>query len=410
MRTGKPELLSEINKKLIVDLLRKEGSKSRAEIRRTLGMSFPTVSTNVNALLQSGLIQEIGVSDSSVGRKATMLQYNNKKGYVLGIDIGRSHIRTMITDISGNIIASSASKEITPKTGDEIIQQLDIEIDMVLKEADIDKNCMMGIGVGIPGIVDEQLGKNRLVPFIEAWQDVRVDLHLKERFNIPVFIGNSVNYGAIGEKWKGAGRGFSNIIYINYGIGIGSALILNGDLFIGANGAAGEIGYILPDYAKSHKVFTEEGVLEQLISGSELDKIIKEDKEYKDISIQDLFKQRDESQELLKQRDESQELVEHRDEPNEKIMNLISEIKKNIAITLINLVSVINPEIIIIGGGIGNQIVQLYHEELNNILAAHVPYVPKLLASQLGDKANVLGAIGIVLRSIHDDYNYLDKY
>lgn len=384
MRTGKPELLGEMNKTLILDYLRKNGPKSRADIKRALGLSFPTVSTNVLDLIESRMIIQMGNSDNAIGRKATLLEFNSNLGYVLGVDIGRANIRMMVCDLSGGIIYTAPSEKGTKQTVKAFLEQVDSEFERALLGAGINRDALLYISIGIPGIVDEKEGKHRLAPFMEPLHDIRLDLYMSEKYGIPTVCSNSVDFGAIGEKWKGAGRNYQNIIYISYGIGIGSALILNGELYSGSNGAAGEVGYMLPGILFQRDTFDEEGVLEQLISGLELERrmVLHNNMPYSGIK----------------------ELFSAKDDQNAQGVMLVNEVKEHVGLMLVNLVSLINPEIIILGGGIGRQLAVNYSDYFRNFLNAHVPYVPNIVPTELGDNANLFGAVAYALRNLHKDY------
>jgi len=387
MKTGKPELLGEMNKLLILDYLRKNGPKSRADIKRELGFSFPTVSTNVRDLIDARMILETGISDNGIGRKAVLLEFNSNLGYVLGVDIGRTSIRMMLCDLSGEILYTTTSKQETKQTKQGVLEQIDAEFESVLRGAGIQRKSLLCISIGIPGIVDEKEGKHRLAPFMIPFEEMRLDLYMREKYGIQTICSNSVDFGAIGEKWKGAGRDYKNIVYINYGIGIGCSLILNGELFSGTNGAAGEVGFMLPGVDLRRETFEEEGVLEKRIGGREIQQRMKQQPglPYADIK----------------------ELLSHADTEHFSGAGLVEDIKQQVGLLLVNLVSVINPEIIIMGGGIGRQLAIQFPDYFNRFLAAHVPYVPLLVPSALDEKANLLGAVAFALRNLHRDYRSL---
>jgi predicted NBD/HSP70 family sugar kinase len=242
--------------------------------------------------------------------------------------------------------------------------------------------------IGIPGIVDELEGKHRLAPFMEPLKNMRIDTYMKEKYKIHTVCGNSVDFGAIGEKWKGAGQKYKNIIYVNYGIGLGSALILNGELYCGANGAAGEVGYMLPGMDFKRLRYDEEGTMEKLVAGLELERRIATETNQPYKTLKDLF-ECDSEEKLLGS-------------------NLISDIKNLIGLLLVNLVSVINPQVIILGGGIGKQLALRYTDYFEEFLSAHVPYVPLIVPTILDEKANLLGAVAYALSFIHKDYSSLN--
>jgi len=388
MKVGKPESLGEMNKNLILELLRKNGPLSRAQISRRLEMSFPSVSANVKNLIGNGLIKEIGEGDNSLGRKATLLQFNAEKGYVLGIDAGRAMIRAMSANLLGEKVAVVKNDSPTSKSGREIISQICDVIDKVLKQSKISVEDLLCIGIGIPGIRDESKGKNLLAPFVEDWEDIKIKDSIENHYKARVIIENSVNLGAIGEKWKGASRGYSNSVYINYGIGIGSALIINGELYRGTNGAAGEVGYMTLDKYYLRRSYSEQGSLEEIISGPSILKKVKDLNPDDDGTLEEVFQ-------MAK-------------EKGSGVNGIVAEILIYFGMMLVNIVSLFNPEAIILSGGIGRYIFDEYLQELTEILQAHVPYVPKLLCSQLGDNANILGAVGMAIRCVNSDYKNLN--
>lgn len=382
MKTGRPELISEINKKLILDYLKKNGPQSRADLKRSMGLSFPAVSANVKDLIDKKLICETGISDNAIGRKATLIQYNSQYGYILGIDIGRSSLRMMIADLLGNPVCFTKSDKVTEKKAQDLLAQIDEEIEKIIGKAKISKSDLMAISIGIPGIVDYAAGKHRLEPFMEGFKEIRLDLYIKEKYKIHTIVCNSVDFGGIGEKWKGAAQNYRNVVYIDYGVGIGCSLILNGQLYSGANYAAGEVGYMLPGINYQRKAYEEEGVLEKLIAGLELERMIS-GKDSKLKSVREVF--------------------ERESEYNFFYERLIEDIKNLVGLMLVNMVSIINPEVIIMAGGIGKQLALKYADYFKEFLSAHIPYVPEILPSVLDEKASLYGAISVALKEIDDN-------
>jgi predicted NBD/HSP70 family sugar kinase len=390
MKAGTPEFIGEMNKNLILKLLKNNGPLSRAEISRMLNMSFPTVSSNVKFLIENGFINEIGEGSNSLGRKSTLLEFNGTKGYILGADFGRNNVRAKCADLSGEIIGSKKTSFSNMKEGQSIDDFICEVMDEVLNISNIRNDDIVCICIGIPGVIDENQGKNRLAPFLEGWENLQLKKKIQERFNTVVMLENTVNLGAIGEKWTGIANGYKNILYLNHGIGIGAALIINGELYMGSHNVAGEVGYMTLDRFFLRRNFSDEGSLEELISENALRKKLQKLKNNNHMYTgEEIFL-----------------LAESNDVDASKV---VDEAIVYLGMALVNIISVIDPEVVILSGGIGKHVGEKYKMELADIIGAHVPYVPELLYSELGGEANVLGAIALALRYASDNCISLKK-
>ena len=383
MMVGKPEVLAEMNKKLILDYLRKCGPQSRAELSRNLGLSFPSVSTNVEALLAGGLIAvtESACEDAGAGRKPVLFRYNAEWGYVVSIDLGRSRVRMMVCNVGGRELKKINFK-LSGLRDDELMGEIDRRFVNLLEETDVPLEKVRCVSVAMPGILNERSGRLEAAPFLsEALRTNRVDVYLSERYGLRTCVGNAVNFAAIAEKWQGAGVEYSDIVYVDCAVGLGSALILGGELITGFNGAAGEIGYMLPGIAFRRKTFDEEGVLEKILAASEVERRMVMLSQHPEANARDLFEGGGALQWEA----------------------YLEDIRNYLAMTLVNLTAVINPEVIIVGGGFGHALMKHSQAYFEEFLRAHVPYVPKLLKANLDENAALLGAAAYALRIIHDE-------
>ena len=370
-----PMTLGEINRKLLLDYVRKNGPTSRADLHRNLNMSAPTVSANVKKLLETGFLLEAGEADNSIGRKATLVMFNEKRAYVAGVDIGRSQLRLSLADLLGKEIVSL--KE--PSRLSDLKNQLHCLIERALEETGIDRAQLSCIALGIPGIQDPHTGNAVLAPFADKMDLYSLIGMLEAQYPAKVLVENSVNYGAIGEKWQGVAQGYRNILYISYGIGIGAGVILNEELFRGASGAAGEIGYMVSDSALLHGIFDSCGALEQEISGGVIQKILRD--HGRDAEVAEILQGHTDD-------DFSRELVER--------------IVRSMGVVMINMTAMFNPEAIVVGGGFGDLLVEPFRPVWLDMLRRHVPFVPEILSSRLHAHANVLGAVAAAIRYAND--------
>lgn len=240
-KTWNHHVVKEGNKSLVLKKIINHSPISRASVAQEVGLNKGTVSSLVNDLLEDHLIYESGPGKSSGGRRPVMLIFNEKAGYSVGIDIGVNYLLGILTDLNGNICNE---KEVTFKnlSYEEIEKQLFNTIDYLIASAPESPHGIIGIGVGVPGIVDNN-GEILLAPNLN-WKNLNLKRILENKYRLPVIIENEANAGAYGEKKFGAGKESEHIIYVSAGIGIGVGLILNGSLYKGSNGFSGELGHM----------------------------------------------------------------------------------------------------------------------------------------------------------------------
>jgi predicted NBD/HSP70 family sugar kinase len=239
--TGDQALIKKINTAIVLEAVLKEAPLSRARISERTGLNKATVSSLVQDLIDSHLVLEIGMGESSGGRKPVMLLFNSSAGYAVGIDLGVNYIRGILTDLEGIVIKET---EIVMKKHpvEAVMPKLFRVIEDLIGAAPDCPYGIVGIGIGVPGIVDDQ-GTVLFAPNLE-WDHVRLQQMVSDRFALPVTIDNEANAGAQGEQKYGAGRSIAHQIYVSVGIGIGTGIILNKELYKGASGFSGELGHL----------------------------------------------------------------------------------------------------------------------------------------------------------------------
>ncbi len=239
--TGNPHLIKKINKALVLDMVKSQGPLSRADVAQRLGLNKGTVSSLVKELMDEELVYEIGQGESSGGRRPVLLLFNEKAGYAIGIDLGVHYIIGILADLKGNIIQEKKAA-FHYKDYPTVLTLIKETIADLLEQMPRSRYGLIGIGIGVPGIVDKE-GKLLFAPNLE-WVNIPLKQDIEESFRVPVVIDNEANAGAYGEKRKGSGENYNNVIYISAGMGIGVGLILNGELYRGTNGFSGESGHM----------------------------------------------------------------------------------------------------------------------------------------------------------------------
>lgn len=228
-------------------LLWRKKRLSRADIARELNLSRSTSSKIVDTLLESGLISEVGTAKSSGGRKPIVLEFQDDARGVLGIDMGASHISVALTDLRGKVL-DWVERDHPVRMDPDGSRSLAMELcDHLLGKKKRPMNWLLSVGVAVPSPVDPLQPRYLSEVVIPAWQGRSGIEQLESHFQVPVFIDNDANLGTLAEFWWGAGRNRRNFTYIKISTGIGAGYVLNGELYRGTSGVAGEFGHVSLD-------------------------------------------------------------------------------------------------------------------------------------------------------------------
>ncbi len=240
--TADQALVREINLSLVLRYIHNEAPVSRAQIASTTGLNKSTVSSLVDELIERRLIHEIGVNTGSTGRPATLLEINPQAGGIIGIELGVDFVAVALTDFAGNIVWREDTNADPSQTQDRMIAQtLQLAGQAIEASHERDLN-LLGLGLATPGTVDLKEGVLVFAPNLH-WKNVPLRKIYTENTGLKVFVENDANAAALGEHLFGAARRCTDFIFIFAGVGIGSGLFLNGQLYRGKKGYAGEIGH-----------------------------------------------------------------------------------------------------------------------------------------------------------------------
>jgi predicted NBD/HSP70 family sugar kinase len=366
-----------INAGLVLRTIEKNDSISRADVGKIVGLTPPTISAIVKDLIERDIVQEIGKGASSGGKKPIMLKINSKAAYMIAVDLGGENgIRVALMDLSYHIIKEKCGPKIESLNGKKFKNALSVILTDFIREIDIPSEKILSICIGVPGIVDFKLKKVTGTPYLN-WEISLEDLTLKE-IGIPVALENDVNLMALGEKTKGIAKKINNFIFVGETTGIGAGIIINRKLYKGANNAAGEVGYLLIDPEYAPKSSRDHGCLEKLASY----KVIVEKarkKLGKNIKVIEIFKMAAEGDSIA--------------------LNIVQETLKYLAYGIANISCVLDPELVIIGGGI-SILPPRFLEEIKINIKGIIPFVPKIEFSKLGEDGVLIGAAVMVLEPL----------
>lgn len=350
----------------IVDLLRNEGPLSRAELARRSAVSKPTVSSVVKPLLEARLVCENGMTARSGGRPAKLLHFNAEAGYVIGMDIGGTTARAAIADLLGNILAVR-SETTQAKDPEKLIAQVCGLCHDLARELGADLGRVTAVAIGTPGVIDPESGDLRYAHNLPALELPGTVQRLRHSLEAPILLHNDVNLAALGERWRGAAQALRHFAFISIGTGLGFGLVTKGDIYKGWGGRAGEFGYV---------PFPASGgaTLEESLSGPGLSQ--------RHRAAGGSGKPEDAFTEAVRGL-----------EPGRGVLQAFLD---DLAWAATALATMLDPECIILGGGLGVRC-EPFLPALNERLAALTPIVPKLRTSLLRGDAGLSGAIATAL-------------
>jgi len=344
-------MLSETERK-ILKLIKEHGKISRVDISRKTGLSKPVVSIVTSRLIKNGLIKEVGEGKSTkkTGRRPIMLSFVPDYMYVVGLDIGGTKLEGVLADLEGNIVDKIVAPTKDVHTEKDLYDLVSHSVKALIKGR---KNKILGIGIGVPGTVDWKTGIINYMPAFEL-RNVNLKDYVQKKFDLTVLIENDVNLDALAESKIGAGKGFKYILMVSIGTGTGAGLILNGAIFRGSYGKAGEFGYIITDWEKE-KLFSRDsfGYLEEWFSGQALERKFSE--KGLGSNLKDIF-------DLL--------------DKDKTVERIIKEGCEHLALAIANAIVLLNPEIVIIKGGIG-------YNQYEKIMAYTVPILEKVVPPEI---------------------------
>ncbi|MEO0604743.1 MAG: ROK family transcriptional regulator [Myxococcota bacterium] len=215
---------------------------SRADLARTLGLSPSTVSAIANDLLSNDLIVEDRLVRARSGRPPIFLRFNDDRFVILGVEIGGSHLSCVRTNMRGTIEHHVSEDFDVHNEPEATLERVAEMLTDMLTHVDPERR-RVGIGVAVPSPLDTDTPGRLNARILPAWADVDLGRWLYDRFGLPVLLDNDANLGALAEAWWGAGRGLSCFTYVKVATGVGAGHIIDGEIFRGSNGIAGEIGH-----------------------------------------------------------------------------------------------------------------------------------------------------------------------
>jgi predicted NBD/HSP70 family sugar kinase len=372
-----PPLLKDINQRTVLEAIRAGAPISRAEISRRAGISKPTVSLALQALLDAGLVREVQPAPGRPTYGAVFFDVVPEAGLVLGLDIGARFLRGAICDLRGEVRARQ-DVEVAAYDPAALVGAIADLRRSLMDATGLAPGLLDGAVVGVPGVVDSDVGRVRLTHFAQL-EGAVLRAQLEEALGLRVTLDNDINLAAVGEQWLGIARGVDDFAFLSIGTGLGAGLVLRGELHRGRNGAAGEV---------------------DLVSAG-----LPEDVDPCASAVSALAAR------LAAESSEPTALVAPYDARavftaarggDAVARRVVEEEARRIALHIVPIAAVTDVALVVIGGGVGAN-GDLLLEPIRGLLGDWLPFPPQVEVSTLGEAAVLSGALAVGLRSAADN-------
>ncbi|AND40701.1 MULTISPECIES: ROK family transcriptional regulator [Cytobacillus] len=365
-------LMKRQNKNLVLDILKTKSPISRIDIAKMTGMSPTSITRIVTELQLQGYLRETEAVASGVGRKATLLEVRGDVLYTVGIEIDKSLLKVGIVNYIGEMVSLHKSKRNESESYMETLHKIDAVIRKIMDENEIPAAKIMGLAVGLPGYIDYKNGIVKISDQLK-WKDASLAEDLQKLTSFNVIVDNELKMKIVAESFTGKAKNSQNSILIGIGSGIGSSIMLNGDIYRGETNNAGEIGHTVIDPTGNVCNCGKIGCLATYISEGA---ILADSRKVKDISsIKDVFQS-------------------YRDrEP--WALNIMDRASTYIALAISNLLCLYNPEVIILSGNTIEKLPEMkqaIEQKCELYIWEPLKQSVRIVYSELSENGVVLGA------------------
>lgn len=376
-RPGSPGSLRAANRRRLIDTVRDLGPLTQTEIARATELSAGTVSNLVRELTEAGVL--IAVGGAPRGRRGRLLSVAPPAGVALGIDVGHRHLRVVLADWT---LIPVAEQRVDSPAGQEAPETLSCAahlIDRVLAEAGIERSEVAGVGLGLPAPIDSGTGKVGAPMILPGWHGVRAAELATDVLGMPVVVDNDANLGALAETLQGAAQGTRSAAYLKISGGVGAGLVMDGRIFRGPDGTAGEIGHASLDEYGALCRCGNRGCLETLVRTPVLLGLL-EPTHGPGLSVA--------------------RMVAMAHDGDIACRRLIADAGRQVGLAAANMCNLLNPERIVLGGEL-SQAADLLIDPMRDVISRHgIPSAARrvgIVPAALGSHSQVLGAVALAL-------------
>lgn len=385
----------------VLQLIHAKRNISRMELARETSLSAASVTAIVQRLIDKSLVVESGHNSSVLGRKPIALSVRDDVGFLVGVDLGSFYTRVVVTDIRGSLIFKHESETDIADGRDVVLARTLKAVHRAIDNSRIPKTGFKGIGIGHSGVIDVSKGLVLSFPRpgqMAEWKNIPLRDIFQQEFGVPCLLEDSVRAIATAEKHFGQGNGLDDFIYVDVGMGIGAAIFLDGKLYRGRGGSAGEFGHMTVDEHGPLCCCGNYGCLETLASCAAIIQTVRSaiekgvDSQVRELADGDLNRI-------------SIEIVGQAAMQNDSLcFRVLHEAVSHIAVALADVVNLLNPHVLIFGGALFRSAPELFLEPLKRTIRQRAleksANEVQLKISTLGSEAGALGAGSLISESV----------
>ncbi|GAA3277979.1 transcriptional regulator [Streptomyces lavendulae subsp. lavendulae] len=379
---GSQSSLHRANLERVVRAVRLAGSLTQAEIARTTGLSAATVSNIVRELKEGGTVE---VTDTSAGgRRARSVSLSGDAGIVIGVDFGHTHLRVAVGNLAHQVLAEETEPLDVDASWVDGFDRAEALVGRLIEGVGVGRDKVIGVGLGVPGPIDVESGTLGSTAILPGWAGINPRKELSQRLGVPVYVDNDANLGALGELVWGSGRGVKDLAYIKVASGVGAGLVINGQIYRGPGGTAGEIGHITLDESGPVCRCGNRGCLETFAAARYVLPLL----------------QGSHGPELTMER-----VVELAREGDPGCRRVISDVGRHVGSGVASLCNLLNPSRVVLGGSLaeaGELVLAPIRESVGRYAIPSAARQLSVLTGSLGGRAEVLGALALVLSEMGD--------
>ncbi|WP_405487788.1 ROK family protein [Streptomyces sp. NBC_00096] len=379
---GSQSSLHRANLERVVRAVRLAGSLTQAEIARTTGLSAATVSNIVRELKEAGTVE---VTDTSAGgRRARSVSLSGDAGIVIGVDFGHTHLRVAVGNLAHQVLAEESEPLDVDASWVDGFDRAEALVGRLIAGIGVGRDKVIGVGLGVPGPIDLESGTLGSTAILPGWAGINPRRELSQRLGVPVYVDNDANLGALGELVWGSGRGVKDLAYIKVASGVGAGLVINGQIYRGPGGTAGEIGHITLDESGPVCRCGNRGCLETFAAARYVLPLL----------------QSSHGAELTMER-----VVELARDGDPGCRRVITDVGRHIGSGVASLCNLLNPSRVVLGGSLadaGELVLAPIRESVGRYAIPSAARQLSVLTGSLGGRAEVLGALALVLSEMGD--------
>ncbi|WP_030901086.1 ROK family transcriptional regulator [Streptomyces sp. NRRL F-5126] len=379
---GSQSSLHRANLERVVRAVRMAGSLTQAEIARSTGLSAATVSNIVRELKDGGTVEV--TPTSAGGRRARSVSLSPDAGIVLGVDFGHTHLRVAVGNLAHQVLAEESEPLDVDASYADGFGRAETLVERLIVTTGIDRQKVIGVGLGVPGPIDVESGTLGSTAILPGWGGINPGDELAARLGVPVYVDNDANLGALGEMVWGSGRGVKDLAYIKVASGVGAGLVIAGQIYRGPGGTAGEIGHITLDEAGPVCRCGNRGCLETFAAARYVLPLL----------------QPSHGSELTMER-----VVQLAREGDPGCRRVVGDVGRHVGSGVANLCNLLNPSRVVLGGDLaeaGELVLAPIRESVSRYAIPSAGRQLSVLPGALGGRAEVLGALALVLNEMGD--------